>query len=306
MKRFTRITATLLVAICTVAMATGTRTAIVATQPQPQKDERREKLQRLKIQDFRGEAASLRARQLRKERKGVARAMKDAETRGLRQAFGHGRVIVGTDPAETDQTAAVTNSRPFPKSAGLTLPLSFKSRSHQDTFVESDYEITFIPYDDGDPNTWEGIIYRYNPDFGDDTRYAVIDIHTDQPEVAQEILYPSDGGDPQPLGPGDLIISKSSAGPQSRGCSAAQALTPRYREVKLTKWAGMGPPCPSGWKPCLRLRDECCSPPPNLGPWINCTGKGCLGAAAGCSRTGPIFGECWGSICTGAMLMCLL
>src|SRR5438270_276758 len=104
MKKFTRTAATLslFAAICAIAIVTGMRPTAVATAPRQQKDDKREKLQRLKIQTFRGEAAALRAKELRKSTKGIARAMKDAEKRGLRPAFEQGTVIIATDPSVPD------------------------------------------------------------------------------------------------------------------------------------------------------------------------------------------------------------
>src|SRR5439155_18072149 len=98
-----------------------------------------------------------------------------------------------------------------PKPISTARRSSFRSAPTQDTFTDGEYEVTFIPYDDGDPNTWEGIIYRFTPDFGDDTRYGVINIQTDEPDVTQEVYYPSGGGDPQPIDPnGPAPIMNSS------------------------------------------------------------------------------------------------
>ena len=69
MKKFTRTAATLslFAAICAIAIVTGMRPTAVATAPRQQKDDKREKLQRLKIQTFRGEAAALRADRIKLE-----------------------------------------------------------------------------------------------------------------------------------------------------------------------------------------------------------------------------------------------
>src|SRR5207302_2981948 len=75
-------------------------TARVATRPQKPNEQQKEKLQNLNIQKLAGDAARLRAKQLRKLNKGVARAMKDAEKKGLREAFDQGAVILGTDPGK--------------------------------------------------------------------------------------------------------------------------------------------------------------------------------------------------------------
>ncbi|MGI9065067.1 MAG: hypothetical protein ACR2HX_01490 [Pyrinomonadaceae bacterium] len=169
MRNFIRIAGTFIfvVAICVVIMIVGSRPAAVATQQQ-QNNKLKEKLQRLKIQTFGGEAASLRAKQLRKQHKGIARAMKDAERRGLREAFDKGTVILATDPEKTANSSSVVKANLVPSQLDLVRPVSFRLSSPQDTFTDGYYEITFIPYDDGDPNTWEGIIYRAGPDIGED------------------------------------------------------------------------------------------------------------------------------------------
>jgi hypothetical protein len=301
MKRISRIgiALCLFVAICTVMIVKGSRPVVVSAQPQRQSDRRKEKLQRLRVQDFHGEASSLRAKQLRRLSKGVARAMKDAERRGLRPVFEHGRVILGTDPAADKSNAAVA----FPQ---VIRPASYRFNFPQDTFTDGEYEVTFIPYDDGDLNTWEGIIYRFDPDWGDDIRYVVINIQDNEPDVNLESYYPPDGGDPQdPNNPPIISANKSTGRPQSQVCTATKADSP-FRKAVLSAPVGAAPSCPPGFRPCLRLRDECCAPPPSISNWLKCSAKGCLGSAAACSRTGPVWSECWGMGCTGMMLLCLI
>ena len=170
------------------------------------------------------------------------------------------------------------------------------------------------------PNTWEGIIYRFTPDFGDDTRYGVINIQTDEPDVTQEVYYPSGGGDPQPIDPdGPAPIMNSTD-------ELARVLGVRTQEFQRTTCsrsvlsahfvsglATRSPTkevipqvqCGAGTKKCLNDPTACCTIR-NLGPWVKCSTKACMGVAAGCSRTGPVFGDCWGFGCAGAMLFCLL
>ena len=273
------------------------RNAPFAQQPQQQIDERRQKIQNLKVDDFHGDAASLRVRQLRRLSKGVARAMREAENRGLRGAFEHSRVILGTElPSQHKQSTRWNSSTIRPSSRGTA-----KFAHRQQSFTDGEYEVTFIPYDDGDPATWEGIIYRYTPDWGDDIRYAVLNIDAAEPDVTQEIYYPPDGSDPQPLDPNDPAPIISSG--RVRTCKPIAALS---HEAKGTASLPGLPPCPPGWRRCLRSYDECCSPPPDLKPWLTCSSKGCAGAALACGRTGPIFGECWGIGCSSAMLLCLI
>ena len=308
MKRVSRIgiALCLFVAICTVMIVKGSRRVAVPAQPQQQNDKRREKLQRLRVQDFHGEASSLRAKQLRKLNKGVARAMKDAEKRGLRPAFEHGRVMLGTDPAADKSTAAVRPA--FPTGISQVIrPASYRFNFPQDTFTDGEYEVAFIPYDDGDPNTWEGIIYRFDPDWGDDIRYVVINIQGTEPDVNFESYYPPDGGDPQdPNNPPIISANKSTGPPQSQVCTATRTAAAPFRKAALSQPAGAAPVCPPGFRPCLRLRDECCSPPPSISGWLNCAGKGCSASALACSRLGPAWSSCWGLGCTGSMLLCLI
>jgi hypothetical protein len=172
MNKLSRIVGTLsFAAIGLVALFIGARPARVVTQPQQQNEAQKARHPNLKIQNLRGDAARLRAKQLRKLNKGVARAMRDLEKKGLREAFDQGIVVSATDPSKT--AGALLGSH-----ADTIRKVSFGT-SPQDTFYDGDYEVSFFPYDDGDPNTWEGIIYRNGPDIDEDTRYAVIDISTE-------------------------------------------------------------------------------------------------------------------------------
>lgn len=268
------------------------------SQPLSQNDKRREKLQRVKLEEIHGEAAALRVRQLRRLSKGIARAMQDAEKKGLRRAFEHSRVILGIEPSDKPGTARVTPSVPR-----LMQIASYNSSHPQETFTDGEYEVTFIPYDDGNPNNWEGIIYRYDPDWGDDIRAAVVDIQTETPAVIEEIYYPPDGTDPQPLDP-RLEQTISSNG--IRTCKPSTSAPSVRTKGEVSSALSPTPACPSGWKHCLRLPEECCSPPPGLNAWFQCSAKGCMAVAGACSRTGPIWGDCWGFGCSSAMLLCIL
>jgi len=297
MKMFTRIAlaSILLITIGTILIVRDRRRVVSAIpSPQQPNDRRRQNLERLKINDFHGDEAAVRVRHLRRLSKGIARAMQDAEKKGLRKAFQHSRVILANEPEKPNQAARATVPRSVARGA------SYSYVHTQDTFTDGEHEITFIPYDDGDADTWEGVIYRYDPDWGDDIRYTVLNIQTEQPQVVQEFYYPPDGGDPRWVDPnGPPFIADSGI----RSCKPAGTLMP----VKTGgKELSAAPVCPAGWKRCLRLYDECCSPPPNLRPWFTCSSRGCMGVGAACSRTGPLFGECWGFGCTGAMLLCLV
>jgi uncharacterized protein YoaH (UPF0181 family) len=312
MRNFTGFVGTSLVvvAICAVLMIMGSSPPAVATQQQ-HNDKKTEKLERLGIQTFSGEAVSLRAKQLRKQHKGIERAMKDAEKRGLRRAFDQGRVIFATDPAKTANTASVSRT-PFPSSGAVIRPVSFNSPA-QDTFTEGDYEITFLPYDDGDPNTWEGIIYRAGPDIGEDTAYAVINIANEVPEVTQDIYYPPDGGDPQL----EMYVSKESHPGQSNSKEIQIADSRRGHQqtvakslsTKVAMWTNARvPQCPRGQHVCLGAQaGECCSDRglPGINRWLGCSVRGCAGVGIACVLSGPGWPHCFGAWCIGAMATCL-
>jgi hypothetical protein len=302
----------LLAATMFVLASTPVHHLLVRASQQDQKENLQEKLQRLKIQSFHGEAASLRAKQLRKLHKGVDRAMKDAEKRGLRPAFEQGNVILATDPAKTTNVSSVSRTL-FPSSADLISPVSFKSPSTQDTFTNGDIEITFIPYDDGDPNTWEGIVYRFVPDIGEDTSYTVINIATEVPNVTQEVWYPPDGGDPQPV----LLMSKQSqpGQPNSKeppmvGNSLREQQTVSTSSTRtVAMWTTRTLRCPRGQHICLGAQNgECCSDGglPGINTWLRKSLAGCTGASIGCLSSGPAWAHCWGTWCTGAMVAALI
>lgn len=217
MEKSSRIVGTLslVAAVCMVSILIGTRPARVASPLPQQNDPTPTKVQDLKIQKLTGDAARLRAKQLRKLNKGVARAMRDAEKKGLREAFNQGAVVLATDAAKTASLFARTP-------AGNNRKTSF-GFPHQDPFSDGDYEVSFFPYDDGDPNTWEGIIYRNGPDIDEDTRSTILNVSTDEPQVIQETYYPRDGGDPCSTGEGprcyDQIASMSNGSGANRNPS---------------------------------------------------------------------------------------
>jgi hypothetical protein len=55
--------------------------------------------------------------------------------------------------------------------------------------------MTFISYDDGDPNTWEGVIYEHDPNGHEYEYTASIDISGQQEtwNRIEETYYPADG-----------------------------------------------------------------------------------------------------------------
>ena len=205
-----------------------------------------------------------------------------------------------------------------PLPTDLIRPTSYRSPLLQDTFADGDYEITFIPYDDGDPSTWEGVIFRTTPEIADDARFVSITIQTAEANVTQETYYGSDGGDPQPVdpcGPHPLMNAKLSKSqpvvPQeSRPQTCFGNVAPRQfvSGVTTSSYTRAVIPqvrCGPGTKKCLNDPTACCSIP-NVGPWLRCAGGLCLYAAIGCTASGPGWSACWGAWCTAGMVYCLL
>lgn len=272
--------------------------SVRAIRPQASQDPPTQS-QRFKTQTFLGEAAVLRAQQLRKDHKGVARAMADATKRGLRAAFEQGSVVLGTD---TTRAPGNTIAR-----AGLIRPAAFRSGVPQDTFTLDGYEVTFIPYDDGDPGTWEGIIYRNGPDIDEDIRYAVINITTEDPQTVQEIYYPPDGG--QPEDQNLLQISKRSTPKRfaATACNQSGTMVRTSMTSKTAAWTRSRPLyCPAGTHQCIgKEAMGCCGPVKPIDPWIKCSIWGASGSALTCALRGPGWGACWSIGTIGTMFGCL-
>lgn len=313
MKKSSRIAVllSLLVAAYGVSMTLGARPAALASPSQQPNGGQTEKNQRLRVRNLLGDDASAHVKQLRKLHKGIERAMKDAEKRGLREAFGLSAVTLANDP---DQPASFTGLVPINKpSAGFFIqPALFSPLSAQD-FTQDGYEVAFIPYDDGDPNTWEGIIYRNGPDIDEDTRYAVINIETDEPAVVADTYYPPDGGDPLP-GHEMLMTKLNPRGRHNKGTFAAMNHASASRltcstgaiGMKVTASGTTGFQCPAGQHRCIGHEAVgCCGPIPPLDNWMKCSLWGSGGSAITCVRTGPAFGECWAIRTAASMFVCL-
>jgi hypothetical protein len=303
MKNFVYILASVLfltISAWVISRPTSNASATSAQEPPKQQQQ---KLLNLNIQQFDGSTAAFRAKQLRRHNKGIARAMKDAEKRGLREAFTQGTVVLGTDPAQNSETGL--------NRAKLIRPASFKSYSAQDTFSADGYEVSFFPYDDGDPNTWEGIIYRTGPDLDVDIRYAVINIQTEVPETVVDVYYPPDGGDPDPNGGSGLLMRNRSkpdqhSGGMSPACISATedlANSPRGRKA-LLRAHPQG--CSAGTHRCVGKEAlGCCGSIPPLDNWAKCSIFGAAASALSCLGTGPGWGACFASRTAAAMFLCL-
>ena len=306
MKKFARIIGGLafIVMFCAVGMFMHSRTARLAPPPS-QNEAAKTKGQDLKIQRLTGDAAKLRAKQLRKVNKGMARAMKDAEKKRLREAFHEGVVVLATDATKTSSALA---KRPD----GYLRKTSL--RSSPQTFSDGDYEVSFFPYDDGDPNTWEGIVYRNGPDIDEDTRSAVIDISTDVPEVREEIIYPQDGGDPCSTGDSarclnqTISMSKKPRRPPAlaRFGGACTELTFLSHANPVRTTSHVLPECTPPAHRCIgKEAMGCCGPIPALDNWAKCSIFAGGGVALSCLGTGPGWGACWAARTGAGMFLCL-
>ena len=163
MKKSFRITGTfsMVAALCSISILIGARPARLAGLPSQQSDRPPTKGQNLKIQKLTGDAARLRAKQLRKRNKGVARAMKDAEKKGLREAFDQGIVVLATDPAKT----ALRNSS---RDAASIVKTSFCSFAFR-ILLTASTKYPSSPMMTAIRILWEGIIYRNGPDIDEAT-----------------------------------------------------------------------------------------------------------------------------------------
>jgi hypothetical protein len=131
---------------------------------------------RLKTENRKGEAVSLRARQLLTRNKAFARAYSDMIRRGLKPAFEEkGLTVLGVDLARTVSYKRTTSIRP------------------QD-ITDGTYELSFFPFE-SDPTRWEGIVYARGPNDEQTYTVAMDTTHEDlsQTEVYYEAVYDPGG-----------------------------------------------------------------------------------------------------------------
>jgi len=267
-----------------------------------QQSDGQKKVEKFKTQTLLGDGARLRANQLRKLNKGVARAMRDAERKGLHEAFDKGAVVLATNRPDAG-TARIPRAQ-----LSTIRKTSFRTASQD--YSDGEYEVSFLPYDDGDPNTWEGIIYRNGPDIDEDTRSTVISIANEEPQVIQETYYPPDGGDPCSTGDGSRCYYTVRS--ERKQPSLAQTISaceqPQLRSfVKPTMWSSLLPQgCPSGSHRCIgKEAMGCCGPIPPIDNWAKCSIFGSGASAISCLGTGPGWGACFSARAGAAMFLCL-
>ncbi|MBC8031391.1 MAG: hypothetical protein H7Z16_14875 [Pyrinomonadaceae bacterium] len=244
-------------------------------------------LDRFTQKTLQGPEVVARIKKLRTKNKGVKRAMRDLENRGLRPAL--------------EQSVSLLEFRRTAVSRDGTnrfLKASFQS----ETFSEDGYEMTFMSYDDGDPNTWEGVIYEHDPE-GHEYSYTVSFDISGEPETwerIEETYYPWDGSepvsntDPNYYNPGQYPIDPEQP-PVSKNKSSDGRSSYMAKASFTTNAQGH----------CIRN----CIPPhwQDRGRrWLQCAGGSCLGASYGCLRSGPGWVVCFKGWCGGMAAGCVI
>ena len=178
-------------------------------------------------QIYKGEGVRLRAHQLQSSNRGIARAMKDFEKRGLEPKWDQSLTLL--EPASIS-TATI---------AGRAL----RPVSSPQTWSDGTYELTLITYSMSS-SQWEGIIYFQNP-YENDTYAALITTPgLAEWDAAYEYSYPPDGGDPQ-CGGGECQLQGRSSSRltqpfQTRFVNASLSPDPTVRRGiwgRIKRWA---------------------------------------------------------------------
>jgi len=210
-----------------------------------------------KVEVLTGEAVQLRARQLY-YKDAIVRAFKEMEKRGFRPAFRQGVILLAK---------------------GLHKRVSLGNQTKEQQLEE----LTFLPWDDGDASTWEGVIYAQGSG-GEVTCWAVI--AEEYFEVLEGSCSPDDGG--------------SFAAAQNRHeptlVRTFQGAT-SFRLIRRTPGEYPMPIRPGNltWLAAGRLRS-----------WAACSAAGCATAAIGCAFSGPGYFKCLAGWCLGSMVGCAI
>jgi hypothetical protein len=215
--------------------------------------------------------------------------MRDLEQKGFRPAFEEGISILN------DKESFISNG------GGNHAPTVLVKASFQSEIYSNDgYEMTFISYDDGNPNTWEGIVYEHDPDGYDYEYTASIDISGQQESWARvvETYYPADGS--MPVSSNEPQYYDPSYHPYTPGIEDQPVSKRQYKRqgptfVKTGFTAIQGPryPVPDRW------RDR-------VNRWLRCSAGGCTASAIGCIASGPGWPACFGWWCAGAGAGCVI
>ncbi len=212
------------------------------------------KERKLKTKTVEGESFVRRANQLRRQNKGVAKAMKQLEQRGYKAAIEQGASVLAVDEADT----AGLNRRSR-RNASL---------QGEEAFFGTDYEVDFISYDNGNPSQWVGVVYMLNPISAYTWTY-VLDISGDTPTIVEENFVAEETFiEPDPGG----IFRTASMLDGGPACE-------RYS-------TGRCPP-PANLRPWLRCSAGACTTAfvacRISGPgWVHCSIAWCGGSLVGC------------------------
>ena len=291
MKSLVRSVACLLLVVFIIGLVVQSvpHSAAANRQQNQQEKQKGDKLKGYKTLTIKGEAVAFRAVQLGRESKAVARAMKDLERRGLRRAFDKGASLIAMKNTDVARSASP-----------VMRPASFQGST---TISDGDYEVTFISYDDGDPNTWEGIMYQRAPDVGEYTYYAQLNISSQQASLVDEWFYPVNGGDPisinDPSFNTDYPYETYEGGGYyiSRGPSSLQG-APVFQITSFSANT-VDRPLPS----CVRNHN--CPAPGSMG--MGCFIQNCGAIAVGCIAAGAGWPACFGWGCAGVLIFfCML
>lgn len=237
-----------------------------------------------------GSEVVARVKKLKTKNKGVARAMRDLEKKGLRPAL--------------EQSLSVLQIRK-PSVSSVRSHRFLKASLQSEAFSEDGYEMTFIPYDDGDPNTWEGVIYEHDESGYEYEYTATFDISGEQEtwDRVVESYYPADGSAPvssdspeyydpsyQPYDPmmPQQISQRTSSRKDRRFLRKSL-----HHAVPQRGLPGARYPVPPHWQDRTRR-------------WLRCSAGSCTASAIGCIASGPGWPVCFKWWCGGSAAGCII
>lgn len=243
---------------CALVVVTGAPfyQAEASTQPlsaavqEGGKKRSRDSVNELKIERRVGEAVRLRADQLKRKNKAVAKAMNALESRGMRLAGDAGVSIVAV------------------RKAGQMAKISKQDA----TIISGDYELTLIPFDDGNNATWEGVVYFNRPE-GEVVYDTQLDITNTLPLVLHQQRYSSDGS------PRLTDVAKNTG--------SLQLVPVSYN---LNQPLSAAPAQPGG----------------SLQAFVECAAAGCWAGIIPCRFAGPAWAHCAIAACLAVMLQCAI
>jgi hypothetical protein len=179
-----------------------------------------------------------------------------------------------TDVVNVLRSKHLTRSQKSPLAPGVDLA--------QTTYSDSDGEVTMWSWDDGDPNTWEGVVYLEDYSSGSNGTFNTqVDISQQNYSTywEQTVSYTSGGG-------GCVDCKKYTSTPfgirerPTLIASASRGAIFTDPAIMLAQSGG-------------RMRN-----------FIFCAGGGCIGAAVSCISAGPAWPSCFLWRCAGVIVGC--